>query len=116
MTAAAQHDKQLVGEPWERGVQEEQEVPCLDPAEIERPGGRVHRRLEDGEGQPRRPVLGRPHKQLPAPGADELRRLRGSGHAHGDARQLARAVPAGRSRSRRPAGAHAGIIWGIPSQ
>ena len=39
MTAAGQHDKQLVGESLERGVQEEQEVPCLDPAENERSGG-----------------------------------------------------------------------------
>ena len=39
MTAAAQHDKQFFGERLERGVQEEQEVPCLDPAEIERLGG-----------------------------------------------------------------------------
>jgi hypothetical protein len=39
MTAAAQHDEQFFGEGLERGVQEQQEVRCLDPAEIERAGG-----------------------------------------------------------------------------
>jgi hypothetical protein len=48
MTAAAKHDKQFFGECLERGVHEKQEVPCLYPAEIERPGGRVHRSLEKG--------------------------------------------------------------------
>jgi len=76
MTAAAKHDQQFVGEGRQRGVHEQQEAPRLDPAELERPGGRVHRRLEEGQGQPRRPALGRPHKQLPAAAADEPRRVR----------------------------------------
>jgi hypothetical protein len=39
MTASAEHDEQFFGVCVERGVQEEQEVPRLDPAELERPGG-----------------------------------------------------------------------------
>jgi hypothetical protein len=39
MTAAAEHDEQFVGEGLERGVQEQQEFPRLDPAVLERPGG-----------------------------------------------------------------------------
>jgi hypothetical protein len=34
-------------------------------------------------------VLGRPYKELPAMCADELRRIGGSGHAHGHTRHLA---------------------------
>jgi hypothetical protein len=56
-------------------------------------------------------VLGRPQEELPSMRADELRRIRGSGHAHGHARQLARAAPAGRPGARCLAGARAGIIW-----
>jgi aquaporin Z len=40
-------------------------------------------------------------------------RIRGSGHAHGHARQLARAVPGGWDGPRCPAGAHVGINMGI---
>ena len=89
MTAAAKDHEQFFGECLECGVHEEQEAPRLDPAEIERLGRGGHRSLEKGQGEPRRPVLGRPHKELPSMCADELRRIGGSGHAHGHTRHLA---------------------------
>jgi hypothetical protein len=61
MTAAAKHNRQFFGAVSRARGQEEQEVRCLDSAGNRAPGG--CRGLEEGQGQPRRPALGRPHKQ-----------------------------------------------------